>query len=110
MMVHLEGPIVDSFYDMALCSWAKPLEPTLPCLNDPASVRLPESYQSTVATRIPLHDDTIRPGLPEHMASDPHYDPDLASEIMRSQSVLLPRTGERRIDAITRHLSKHLIS
>lgn len=37
MMVHLEGPIVDSFYDMALISWHKKLDPPLPSHNTPAA-------------------------------------------------------------------------
>lgn len=37
MMVHFEGPIVDSFYDMALLSWNKKLEPPLPSRNSPAA-------------------------------------------------------------------------
>ncbi|EOO01145.1 putative iq calmodulin-binding motif protein [Phaeoacremonium minimum UCRPA7] len=36
MMVHLEGPIVDSVYDMALISWHKKLQPALPSHNTPA--------------------------------------------------------------------------
>ncbi|KAK4248438.1 hypothetical protein C7999DRAFT_40311 [Corynascus novoguineensis] len=36
MLVHLEGPIVDSFYDMALIFWHKKLDPPLPCQTDPA--------------------------------------------------------------------------
>lgn len=36
MMIHLEGPIVDSLYDMALISWHKKLEPPLPSHNSPA--------------------------------------------------------------------------
>ncbi|KAG9238503.1 hypothetical protein BJ875DRAFT_40619 [Amylocarpus encephaloides] len=36
MMIHLEGPIVDSLYDMALISWSKKLEPPLPSHNSPA--------------------------------------------------------------------------
>jgi phosphatidylserine/phosphatidylglycerophosphate/cardiolipin synthase-like enzyme len=36
MMTHLEGPIVDSLYDMALLSWHKKLEPPLPSHNSPA--------------------------------------------------------------------------
>ena len=36
MMIHLEGPIVDSFYDMALISWHKKMEPPLPSHNTPA--------------------------------------------------------------------------
>jgi phosphatidylserine/phosphatidylglycerophosphate/cardiolipin synthase-like enzyme len=37
MMCHFEGPIVDSFYDMALISWNKKLEPPLPSYNSPAA-------------------------------------------------------------------------
>ncbi|KAI2467138.1 hypothetical protein F4781DRAFT_403208 [Annulohypoxylon bovei var. microspora] len=37
MMVQLEGPIVDSMYDMALLSWHKKLEPPLPNINSPAA-------------------------------------------------------------------------
>ncbi|KAH6676232.1 hypothetical protein B0J14DRAFT_477411 [Halenospora varia] len=36
MMTHLEGPIVDSLYDMALISFHKKLEPPLPSHNSPA--------------------------------------------------------------------------
>lgn len=36
MMVHLEGPVVDSLYDMALISWHKPFDPPLPSHNSPA--------------------------------------------------------------------------
>ncbi|KAJ7063464.1 hypothetical protein C8F01DRAFT_1133150 [Mycena amicta] len=35
MMTHLEGPIVDSLYDMALISWHLPLTPLLPSNNHP---------------------------------------------------------------------------
>lgn len=37
MMVHMEGPIVDSMYDMALISWHKRLEPPLPSHDSPAT-------------------------------------------------------------------------
>jgi hypothetical protein len=37
MMIQLEGPIVDSMYDMALISWDKKLEPPLPSYNTPAA-------------------------------------------------------------------------
>jgi hypothetical protein len=32
MMTHLEGPIVDSFYETAIHSWYNKLEPILPCI------------------------------------------------------------------------------
>ncbi|KAJ7221756.1 iq calmodulin-binding motif protein [Mycena pura] len=35
MMTHLEGPIVDSLYDMALISWHLKLTPTLPSSDHP---------------------------------------------------------------------------
>ncbi|GAA5874162.1 hypothetical protein JCM1840_000371 [Sporobolomyces johnsonii] len=34
-MSHIEGPIVEAFYDMALLSWNEALNPTLPLLNSP---------------------------------------------------------------------------
>ncbi|KAI1310436.1 hypothetical protein F5Y03DRAFT_39514 [Xylaria venustula] len=37
MMVQVEGPIVDSLYDMAMISWHKKLDPPLPCLSSPAA-------------------------------------------------------------------------
>ncbi|KAI0380116.1 IQ calmodulin-binding motif protein [Hypomontagnella monticulosa] len=37
MMVEVEGPIVDSMYDMALLSWHRKLEPPLPRLDEPAA-------------------------------------------------------------------------
>ncbi|SCZ88120.1 BZ3500_MvSof-1268-A1-R1_Chr2-1g04202 [Microbotryum saponariae] len=36
MMVHLEGPIVDSMYDCLLLSWHAKLDPPLPCLESPS--------------------------------------------------------------------------
>ncbi|KAG0703755.1 hypothetical protein DFH29DRAFT_914887 [Suillus ampliporus] len=33
MMVHFEGPIVDSLYDTALISWFRPMHPPLPLLD-----------------------------------------------------------------------------
>ncbi|KAG8961639.1 hypothetical protein FRC05_005843 [Tulasnella sp. 425] len=38
MMVHLEGPIVDSFYDVALLSWDRAFNPPLPLLKGPNAV------------------------------------------------------------------------
>ncbi|KAK5654513.1 hypothetical protein OQA88_7142 [Cercophora sp. LCS_1] len=37
MAIHLEGPIVDSMYDMALISWHKQLQPPLPTHKSPAT-------------------------------------------------------------------------
>ncbi len=209
MMTHIEGPIVDSFYDMSLCSWYKELKPPLPCLNTPAAQgglpRYDQRSQGQQSTPMDIRNDNAgvgtqgtdsntrlhphlasgerigspsatspgtqqqgqdqlsartgalnlnqdqgiaaagtstephphapsgeilrhsniantgtgdlggvanvvheshRANLPEHTEKDPNYDPDIPAEIARAQSVLLPRGSERRIDAITRHLSK----
>ena len=34
-MSHLEGPVVDAFYEVALHSWYNKLDPPLPCLAEP---------------------------------------------------------------------------
>lgn len=43
MCVHLEGPIVEGFYDMALMSWALAMHPPLPLLSKPPVY--PEEYK-----------------------------------------------------------------
>lgn len=35
MNLHIEGPIVDAFYDMALLSWAEAMDPPFPLLSNP---------------------------------------------------------------------------
>ncbi|KAK4054425.1 hypothetical protein OIV83_000919 [Microbotryomycetes sp. JL201] len=42
MMVHLEGPIVDSLYDNLLLSWDRKFIPKLPCLQEPSPYADPE--------------------------------------------------------------------
>ncbi|KAI2777086.1 hypothetical protein F4815DRAFT_502595 [Daldinia loculata] len=49
MMVQVEGPIVDSLYDMALLSWHKKLEPPLPYINSPAAKCRGTSFTSSYA-------------------------------------------------------------
>ncbi len=34
-MTHLEGPVVDAFYEVALHSWYNKLTPPLPCMSTP---------------------------------------------------------------------------
>ncbi|KAA6406800.1 MAG: hypothetical protein FRX48_09524 [Lasallia pustulata] len=174
MMTHIEGPIVDSFYDMSLASWHNELKPPLPSHNSPAALGgLPSFQQQSHASMFnpdgtprvqqQSRGDMINPAvshsdqsvlkarsggtsagqdisvlangnqigyegqdttdggkarelpdivkdaqntfLPEHTAKDPHYDPDIASEVTRAQSVLTPRAGETRMSAVTRHLN-----
>ncbi|ORX35632.1 hypothetical protein BD324DRAFT_630908 [Kockovaella imperatae] len=35
LMTHLEGPVVDAFYEIALHSWYNKLDPPLPCMSTP---------------------------------------------------------------------------
>lgn len=170
MSCHLEGPIVDSLYDMALISWSRALDPILPSHASPAALGglhsfshekhptmfnpdgsvkgytayHPRGIEGTASTRILLKLDsnlisfagsqdppfsinaTVLPDdpgnahtgtvdgdrlpsgerLPEHTAADPHYDPDIASEVARVQSVVSPSGSETRMQAVTRHLSE----
>lgn len=123
-MTHIEGPIVDSFYDMSLCSWSKKLEPPLPTCDLPAasiwrlsSEQPNDNVHHKASPRdamAPLEKNADLPStsvqqkalLPEHSSKDPHYDSDIEAEFIRAQSVLEPRGSETRINAITRHLSK----
>ncbi|KUI68543.1 hypothetical protein VM1G_04416 [Cytospora mali] len=218
MMVHLEGPIVDSLYDVALLSWHKNLEPPLPSYNspatqggvssftesytgvfgpngsirghsavvDPTKMQLREAYTytsnipqpglvdgqndgqntyaesddpnradiltgpSTTANVVPdnrlpstpvsrpernghasnanlangpdqktqaLFDDGQIAGhqapmpeatatsLPEHSTDDPHWDVDIASEVLRVQAAVSAKEGETTMQAVNRHLN-----
>ena len=147
-MTHIEGPIVDSFYDMSLCSWHNELKPPLPSHNSPAALGGLPSFenqshgqfnqqraghlentsigqQSSVladGSQIGFEgqdtsdggkareiSDVVEDGskerLSEHTEKDPHYDPDIAAEVTRAVSVLMPRGSESRMNAVTRHLS-----
>lgn len=53
MMVQVEGPIVDSLYDMALLSWHKKLEPPLPMIDSPAAMCGDQSTAVEDPDRIP---------------------------------------------------------
>lgn len=119
MMTQLEGPIVDSFYDTALIAWYIHLQPPLPCLAKPAANNAENTFTEPTfqammlngnspqdsVTGIALHEEGQGERLPLHVAGDPHYDPDLASEIGRVQHALTPMNGETRTQAVTRHLN-----
>lgn len=140
MMTHIEGPIVDSFYDMSLCSWHNELKPPLPSYNSPAAQGGLPSFSQASHSRLfgadskvsgyytnrqqsaldastnndardlsKIVNDGKHASLPEHTAEDPHYDPDIASEITRTQSVLTPRGSESIMNAVTRHMSEWII-
>ncbi|KAJ5540873.1 hypothetical protein N7494_005949 [Penicillium frequentans] len=78
MLSHIEGPIVDAFYDAALLSYGRPLDPPLPMLNSPAE----RAYFLF-----------------------PHWDVDFEGEAKRVNHSINPREGETPTQAVTRHLN-----
>ena len=132
MMCHFEGQIVDSFYDMALISWHKALEPPLPTLHRPAAMRewgwkdraqpgpchnsggeptgeLIETRTSSDTTS-PSSPSTPTPPFdkpPEYTVQNTDYDPDIISEVARVQARNSPSEGESRMAVVTKHLSKY---
>ncbi|KXJ89207.1 hypothetical protein Micbo1qcDRAFT_150508 [Microdochium bolleyi] len=117
MMVHVEGPIVDGLYDMALLSWHEHMNPCMPLLNTskprhPSSgdpVGLPVGHGGEVPQQqqqLPHEqngdsfaiadlkistssiDLAVTQLLPEHTHDDPHYDDDIAGEAARVQAAV----------------------
>ncbi|TLS26883.1 hypothetical protein PpBr36_04868 [Pyricularia pennisetigena] len=116
MMVHLEGPIVDSIYDMALLSWSKALTPPLPTADKPAAMETPRCFDSQGGTEEGEEEEaeaaqngynhsTPDEPYPEHTTSDPHYDATISAEVRRVQASVTPLPGESRRAAVTKHLN-----
>jgi len=125
MMTHLEGPIVDSFYDVCLISWHEDLSPPLPSYNTPAceggfptfnEQAFNSLFDSSGNILVPEHGDARdleqvvadgnSPQLPLHAPGDPHYDADIAGEVTRMQSVLSPDNSKSRMDKVAEHLNR----
>lgn len=100
MMIHVEGPIVDSFYDMALITWHMVLDPALPLLNKPATTTVPSHERSSIGS-VKIMSDVLE----EHTPTYPRYDPDIVAETRRINAALTPRGIESRRDCVTRYLS-----
>jgi hypothetical protein len=128
MLTHLEGPIVDSLYDVCLVSWREGLNPPLPSYNTPAATGglptfsdptfhslfdssgkliVPSTEEDRSSTNLPqvVEDGEQKTHLPIHAPGAPHYDPTIADEIMRNQSVLSPRDGKTRMQMVSEHLN-----
>ncbi|KAJ5129814.1 uncharacterized protein N7515_005853 [Penicillium bovifimosum] len=102
MLSHIEGPIVDSFYDAALLSWGKALEPPFPLLNSPArdaAIPCCEDNADNVCTVNGFEH------LPEHTTKSPNYDIDINHEAQRVNGSVHPQGAETRTEAVTRHLT-----
>lgn len=123
MMTHLEGDIVNSIYDTALIAWSKRLDPPLPSLHHPANNEHVEAFNdpSFLALfdehgRLRVRRDSfvredeeksIR-DCPLPRQDDIGYSTDIAAEVERMESLLLPQDGQTRMDAVTRYLSEYL--
>ncbi|KAK3985173.1 minor cardiolipin synthase ClsB, partial [Cladorrhinum sp. PSN332] len=113
MLVHLEGPIVDSFYDMALISWHKKLEPPLPSCEEPAANGEAEAGVDGVGNGLAQLNIRASNGtadrdpniLPEHTSEDAHYDETISDEVARIQTSLSPKTNKTHLQAVTRLLN-----
>ncbi|OKL60936.1 hypothetical protein UA08_03715 [Talaromyces atroroseus] len=116
MMMHLEGPIVDSMYDTFLVCWDKRFDPALPTIGSPASQRPIPSHDSSAVVAETSGSEIIGSSqnqngiLSESTSSDPHYDLDLVEEAKRVNSQVHPRPNETRRDATTRHLNKRTLA
>ncbi|KZT57351.1 hypothetical protein CALCODRAFT_483286 [Calocera cornea HHB12733] len=69
MMIHLEGPIVDSFFDMALLSWHNKMVPGMPSLVHPPGQE--PSPASTTGTAAPGENSPTN--LPSHHSPQHKY-------------------------------------
>ncbi|KAF2428760.1 phospholipase D/nuclease [Tothia fuscella] len=124
MMTHLEGPIVDSLYDVCLISWNEALDPPLPSHSTPAvNGGLPTFDDPTfhslfdaagnllVPSRgdAPKIRDMVAEGnqlkLPLHAPGDPHYDSTIAGEVARMQACFSPHGSESRVGLVNKHLN-----
>lgn len=102
---------------MALITWHDGLKPPLPLLEistaessakgtfDASFLEIAGESQAS-RTETVIHAKEDPQPLPEHVAGDPHYDDDLASELVRMQAALTPENGESAMSLITKHLSK----
>jgi phosphatidylserine/phosphatidylglycerophosphate/cardiolipin synthase-like enzyme len=128
MGVCLEGPIVDSLYDVCLISWHNALNPPLPSHNTPAALgglptfsdsnftslfdangnlrNVPETGDSRTPAQV-TEDGKKHSRLPMHLPGDPHYDRNLASEITRVQGALTPSAPHESYQGLyTEHLNR----
>ncbi|KAE8355286.1 hypothetical protein BDV28DRAFT_155509 [Aspergillus coremiiformis] len=102
MMVRLEGPIVDAFYDTALISWGRHFNTPFPMLSSPAAGA---SMPSLSLMDVSHEDETRDLPLPEHTTAEQHYDLDIGNEARRVNGTIEPQPGESKTSPVTRHLN-----
>lgn len=130
MMVHVEGPIVESFYDMCLLSWANALSPPLPLLANPpppaTDFKFEDDHSHIASKDLDSHKvdaaKTLQtkdyPGdLSLKGGQQDGYDVDYSTEKRNNEEGLHANTGaagesqeqirEGKLKAITKHLSAY---
>jgi hypothetical protein len=105
MLSHIEGPIVDGFYDAALLSWGKPLDPPLPLLGTPAATQQVPWYQSKEPRCFSEDEPRGLSDLPQLTTCEENYDISYEDEALRVNNSIIPRREETPTHAVTRHLS-----
>ncbi|KHN94447.1 IQ calmodulin-binding motif protein [Metarhizium album ARSEF 1941] len=120
MMIHLEGPIVDSIHDTAVITWYKSLASSLPPEDQlPASAgglptedhaerhlhpRGPTASQVALVGEAEARAQSQAP-LAKHTPEDAHFDHDLAGEVVRVQGSYSAKPNETRLQAVNRQLN-----
>ncbi|KAJ5698006.1 hypothetical protein N7462_000011 [Penicillium macrosclerotiorum] len=109
MMTHIEGPIVDSFYDTALLSWGKPLDPPFPLLELPAKqAPNPSLGKENIKFQPGIQIDTQQ--SPQTTRPDCSYQANLEREALHVNNSVIPQGDETSVQAVTRHLNTTLQS
>lgn len=109
MMVHLEGPIVESIRDTAIMTWLRELNNSIDLTAKPSSkngdnnLYLDQSPGATI--QAVASTGTANPHLSEHVPGNPQFDPDIAAEILRIQSTYARKPNETHLQAANRQLN-----
>ena len=118
MMTQFEGPVVDSLWEAFIISWHARIAP-LNCTQMTASETDPPTYQLKSFNELVTEHYTFRLPesmptgsiLEEHMGGNPHYDADIAGQILRLHAKLLYESqNSSELEAISHHLSKPIYS
>lgn len=119
MNVHLEGPVVQAFYDMALLSWGEAMDPPLPLILNPElsqeragdedcfeeAKRMKEELIRKSADAIPTHPETPNPDQadanPIETTADPSPSPSPSPQPEGT-------SGENTHNPVKREHEKHM--
>lgn len=115
MMVHLEGPIVESIRDSAIITWYEQMNETNPQFESGAtsgddvktlqngSHDQKEALEAAAPPSLPFAAEAAQ--LPIHTPEDPHFDVSIVDEALRVQRSYQPNDGESHVQAANRILN-----